>query len=127
MKKMSLISFLVLFTLQLHAAIMTCPDPETSSLKWGEAPYPWSVSPWNSTRPQGEEGTKFVQANILTIEGLSPGITCGYRNSAGLYWIWWQILVKRPAAGDYNWIEAIGGYVCKGPRQVCQFSVAVEQ
>lgn len=102
---------------------MTCPDPETSSLQWGEPPTPWVVNPYSQHPPQGEEGTRFVRANILVAQyGL--GVVCTYRSSLGDYSIWLQALTKIPALGDYSWIRTLGGYVCTQGVDECHFFVA---
>ena len=109
------------FYTQAYATI--CPDPETSSLKWGEIPAPWMADPFSPNQPQGEAGTRFVRANIM-VAGLGRGVVCTYKNSLGPYSIWWQVLVKIPPRTDYNWIDTIGGYVCVASLKDCQFSVA---
>ena len=114
-----------LFSAVIQAAIVMCPDPETSSLKWGVPPKPWLVNPYSSHAPQSEENTQFVRANIL-IAGIGRGVVCTYRNSVGLYSIWWPVRIKSPARGDYNWIDTYGGFVCTESLAICQFSVAVE-
>lgn len=100
-----------------------CPDPDTSSLQWGEIPAPWVINPYSANQPQGEVGTRFVRANIL-VAGLGRGVMCTYRNSVGDYSIWWQVLVKIPARVDYNWIDTQGGFVCTQGLAACQFYVA---
>jgi hypothetical protein len=100
-----------------------CPDPQTTSLKWGEIPLPWLLNPY-SQRPQGDDYTQFIRANIL-VAGYGRGVTCTYRNSAGKYSIWWPVLTKIPARIDYNWIDTLGGFVCTQGIDECQFSVAV--
>lgn len=110
------------FTVQ--AAVLTCPDPETSSLKWGEPPKPWLLNPYSPNRPQGEENTQFVRANIM-VAGMGRGVICTYRNSVGLYSIWWPARVKVPAREEYNWIDTNGGFVCTESLTSCQFSVAL--
>ncbi|RMX05503.1 DUF3757 domain-containing protein [Legionella jordanis] len=112
------------FSMNTYAQIYSCPDPETTSLKWGEIPKPWQENPY-SPRPQGEEGTKFVRANIL-VAGTGRGVICAYRNSLGVYSIWWPVAVKIPARVDYNWIEVYGGFLCTQSLGDCQFSVAIE-
>lgn len=107
----------------LAAQATNCPDPETTSLKWGVPPPPWVVNPYSPNRPQGEEGTRFVRANIL-VAGYGQGVVCTYRNSLGEYSIWWQVLTKIPARSDYNWIDTIGGFVCTQGLLQCQFYVA---
>lgn len=99
-----------------------CPDPQTTSLKWGEVPAPWMINPY-SQRPQGDDNTRFVRANIL-VAGYGRGVTCTYRNSAGEYSIWWPILTKIPSRMDYNWIDSLGGFICTQGIGECQFSVA---
>lgn len=100
-----------------------CPDPETSSLRWGEIPLPWQANPFSENQPQGEEGTRFERANIL-VAGLGRGVLCTYRNSQGLYSIWWPVLTKVPSRAENNWIDTQGGYVCTQSLTACQFYVA---
>lgn len=107
----------------VQAAIITCPDPATSSLQWGEVPTPWLTSPFSANKPQGEENTRFVSANIL-VAGMGRGVVCNYKNSLGLYSIWWPVLVKVPAREDYRWIDGYGGLVCTESLRSCEFSVA---
>lgn len=124
MKKFSIIGSLILGSLASFLTYAhTCPDPETTSLKWGVPPSPWEVNPYSPNRPQGEENTRFVKANIL-VAGYGQGITCTYRNSVGYYSIWWQVLTKIPARGDYSWIDTLGGFVCTQGLAECQFFVA---
>lgn len=107
------------FCSQGYAAV--CPDPDSSSLAWGEIPAPWQANPFSANTPQGEANTKFVRANIM-VAGLGRGVVCTYHNSLSEYSIWWDTLVKRPARTDYNWIDALGGYVCAKSLAICQFS-----
>lgn len=100
-----------------------CPDPETTSLKWGVPPLPWVENPYSPHSPQGEENTRFVRANIL-VAGYGQGVTCTYQNSVGEYSIWWQVLTKIPARVDYNWIDTLGGFVCTQSLTQCQFYTA---
>lgn len=100
-----------------------CPDPQTTSLKWGEPPSPWVVNPYSPHPPQGDEGTRFIRANIL-VAGYGQGVVCTYRNSLGDYSIWWQVRTKIPAPVDYHWIDTLGGFVCTEGLDQCQFSVA---
>jgi hypothetical protein len=108
------------FTAISHAH--NCPDPQTTSLKWGVPPEPWKVSPY-SQRPQGDAHTYFVRANIL-VAGYGQGVLCTYRNSGGDYSILWQVLTKIPAPIDYSWVETLGGFVCRQGLVKCQFFVA---
>lgn len=100
-----------------------CPDPETTSLKWGVPPEPWVENPYSSHSPQGEENTRFVRANIL-VAGYGRGVVCTYQNSVGEYSIWWQVLTKIPAPVDYSWIDTLGGFVCTVGLTECQFYTA---
>ncbi|KTD14799.1 hypothetical protein Lgra_0502 [Legionella gratiana] len=97
-----------------------CPDPMTSSLKWGIPPDPWVVNPVSPRRPQGDENTHFVRANIL-VAGYGRGVVCTYKNSVGDYSIWWPTLTKIPSRLDYNWIKTLGGFVCAQGLEQCQF------
>ena len=99
-----------------------CPDPQTTSLKWGEVPAPWVINPY-SQRPQGDDYTQFLRANII-VAGNGRGVICTYQNSGGIYSIWWSVLTKVPARVDYNWIDTLGGFVCTQGIDECQFSVA---
>lgn len=117
MKKILLIltlASLMLSILQIHAA--TCPDPNTSSLQWGEIPPPWEINPFSDNRPQGEKNTRFIRANIL-VAGFGRGVLCSYHNSAGYYSIWWQVNVKMPARIDNNWRDSLAGYECNSYSQ----------
>lgn len=121
----AVLTLISLFSSGIQAQIVTCPDPQSSSLKWGEPPEPWVVSPYSPNHPQGEAGTRFVRANIL-VAGMGRGAVCTYQNSVGLYTIWWEAAVKIPSRQDYNWIESYGGYVCTESLASCQFSIAIE-
>ncbi|STX51211.1 Uncharacterised protein [Legionella busanensis] len=99
----------------------TCPDPLTSSLRWGEIPKPWEENPFSEHKPQGDDNTQFLRANILVAGAYSRGVACFYKNSLGNYSIWWPALVKIPARVDYRWIETLGGYVCTESLDNCQF------
>lgn len=110
-----------LVSLPLQATI--CPDPNTSSLQWGEVPAPWSISPMSANQPQGEENTVFSHADIL-VAGLGRGVVCTYKNSLGFYSIWWEVLVKIPSRSDYAWIDTMAGFTCTRSLENCQFSVA---
>lgn len=105
--------------MQAQAATI-CPDPNTSSLQWGEVPLPWQTSPFSHNRPQGEVGTRFVQANIL-VAGFGRGVLCQYQNSAGYYSIWWQVNVKMPARTDREWRDSLGGFECTTSLEDCIF------
>jgi hypothetical protein len=117
---------LALFTIGLvnqSLQASTCPDPNNSSLQWGEIPAPWQANPYSAHKPQGEINTQFVRANIL-VAGLGRGAVCVYRNSLGDYSIWWPVLVKIPVRVDYNWIDTLGGFVCTQSLAGCQFVTA---
>ncbi len=106
-----------------YAAATTCPDPETSSLKWGVIPLPWELNPFSANSPQADDTTRFARANIL-VAGYGQGVMCTYRNSVGEYSIWWQILTKIPPRSDNQWINTLGGYVCTQGLEECVFHVA---
>lgn len=108
----------------LHAQPLICPDPNTSSLSWGQPPAPWVKSPF-SVEPQGEKGARFVKAAILVTGDLGQGAVCTYRNSLGEYSIWWQGRVKVPAKSDYNWIDVPSGLICTNSIEACLFTVAI--
>ncbi len=120
-KLMFLGAFFALGSSMVNATL--CPDPETTSLKWGVPPAPWMVNPYSSNSPQGEDNTKFVKANIL-VAGYGQGVTCTYKISVGNYSIWWPILTKIPSRSDYSWIDTIGGFVCTQGLNQCNFVVA---
>ncbi|WP_133139178.1 DUF3757 domain-containing protein [Legionella genomosp. 1] len=122
---MKLKLFLWLLALTLNAYASVCPDPDNSSLQWGEPPYPWLKNPFSANPPYGEPGTQFVKANIL-VAGFGRGVSCTYRNSAGDYSIWRQTIVKLPPRVDPNWIDIYTGYVCTSAREACEFYVVAE-
>ena len=103
----------------LTAQATTCPNPLTSSLKWGEIPKPWVLNPFSSP-PQGSPQTIFKQAHILQAR-YGQGIVCTYQFPLGEYSIWQQVKVKLPAAGDYRWIATYMGFICNDSREICQF------
>ncbi|KTD68874.1 MULTISPECIES: DUF3757 domain-containing protein [Legionella] len=103
-----------------HSYATSCPDPETTSLKWGVPPAPWMVNPYSPNPPQGEKNTRFVRANIL-VAGYGQGVICTYKNSVGEYSIWWQVLTKIPSRLDYHWIETLNGFVCTQGLEQCLF------
>ena len=109
---------MTLFSLVIQAN--NCPDPETTSLKWGVPPAPWEENPFSPNRPQADDNTRFVRANIL-VAGYGKGVVCTYRASIGEYSIWWPVLTKIPARVDYNWIDTVGGFVCSLGLIQCQF------
>ncbi|MGL5741362.1 MAG: DUF3757 domain-containing protein [Legionella sp.] len=108
-------------SVQSHATL--CPDPNTTSLKWGIPPEPWTENPFSTNRPQGEANTQFVRVNILVAE-YGRGVLCTYRNSVGEYAIWWQVSTKIPSRMDYNWIKTLGGFVCTQCLEQCSFFTA---
>nr|WP_082060389.1 DUF3757 domain-containing protein [Legionella hackeliae] len=127
--KKSVIAVTLIFSLlalDSYAQNFICPDPDNSSLKWGVIPKPWIENPYSSNHVQGESGTRFSRANIM-VAGLGRGVVCTYKNSVGLYSIWWPVRVKIPARVDYNWIETLGGFVCTQSLTDCIFSVAIEE
>ena len=113
--------FLVLGSFISHAT--NCPDPETTSLKWGVPPEPWVVNPFSPNSPQGEDNTRFVRANIL-VAGYGQGVMCTYRISVGDYSIWWQVPTKIPARVDYDWIDIPSGFICTRGLALCNFYTA---
>lgn len=114
-------AILLLSSFSLGATI--CPDPLTSSLRWGVVPEPWLENPYSANSPQGSEDTTFVRANIL-VAGLGRGVLCTYKMPIGYYSIWWPVLTKIPARTDYRWIETLGGFVCTQALEDCVFHVA---
>lgn len=120
--KMRLFCFvlLILSPWVVNAAVAMCPDPNNSSLLWGEIPPPWKVSPTSQNHPQGEEGTQFVRANVL-VAGMGRGVVCTYQNTIGFYSIWWPVSVKVPNSFDYQWRRTLGGYQCTDSIESCVF------
>ncbi len=121
--------YLILVTISLasftsQAAILTCPDPQSTSLKNGIPPAPWTINPFSENPPTIDKNTEFAKANILVAGNKGLGVICFYKNSAGLYSIWWQVLVKIPSSQDYNWINTYGGFICTNSNENCKFSVA---
>lgn len=103
-----------------------CPDPQTTSLKWGVPPAPWVLSPLSDNNPYVDDSTVFVRANILAVNyGL--GVTCTYKTADRYFSIWWQVLVRLPIPNDIHWISNMGGYVCTDDRTDCTFYVALER
>ena len=124
--KNSAVSFCLIFGLIFlsdFSFAYTCPDPETTSLKWGVPPEPWLVNPFSVHAPQADDNTRFVKANIL-VAGYGHGVVCTYRMSLGTYSIWWPVLTKIPARVDYRWIDTLGGFVCTQGLNECEFVVA---
>ena len=121
---MRLIQILFMFCLVFvaHAETGLCPDPKTSSLKWGEIPFPWKVSPFSEHTVQRDEQTQFINAQIL-VAGYGQGVVCTYEYSLGRYSIWWQTLVKIPARSDWYWMDTNIGYLCSDSIENCKFSV----
>lgn len=103
-----------------------CPDPQNSSLLWGEPPAPWVENPFSPNRPQGEEHTRFLKANILVAGVLGRGVSCTYQNSVGQYSIWWPVRTKIPSRMDNQWVESVSGFVCSQSLAACLFHVAEE-
>lgn len=124
MKQYRLFIFVFLFFCTFVGYSTNCPDPETSSLKWGVPPSPWVENPYSPNSPQGEANTQFVRANIMVAGGVGRGVVCTYKNSVGEYSIWWQVLTKIPARVDYHWIDVLSGFVCTGDLNLCDFYVA---
>ena len=111
------------FTLVVRAETAFCPDPSTSSLQWGEIPAPWKLSPFSPNTAQGDEHTRFVNAQIL-VAGYGQGIVCTYQYSLGTYSIWWQTLVRIPTpTTEWNWMSTNMGYLCSNSIADCAFSV----
>jgi hypothetical protein len=102
-----------------------CPDPQTTSLQWGEVPEPWIISPYSSS-PVGDPNVFFIRANILVVGYYGRGILCTYRYPSGEYSIWWPVNTKIPSRLDYAWIDTLGGFVCVQGLEECQFSVAAK-
>lgn len=105
------------------AFAMRCPDPNNSSLQWGQPPVPWVTNPLSPNPPQGEDNAQFVRANIL-VAGVGRGVSCTYRISTGDYSIWFQALVKIPSRVDPFWIDSYNGKVCTQSIESCEFTVA---
>lgn len=111
------------FIVSSYCFAHTCPDPQTTSLKWGEPPVPWLINPFSAHDPQADPNTRFVRANIL-VAGYGQGVACTYHFSLGEYSIWWPVLTKIPAPVDYRWIDTLGGFVCTRGLNECEFVVA---
>lgn len=120
MKHLTIIITITTLLFSLTAFAATCPDPTTSSLKWGEIPSPWLADPFSDHNPQGDKNTRFIRANIM-VAGVGRGIICNYKNSIGNYSIWWPVNVKIPARVNYNWIESNMGYACYVSPEACVF------
>ena len=112
-----------LFCALSNAQAAVCPDPLTSSLRWGEIPAPWALSPFSDNRPQGYMDTQFKRATILVM-GLGRGVACYYQNASGFYSIWWDVSVKIPGRGDNNWRDSLAGFDCTESIGVCNFYTA---
>lgn len=123
MRIVRLVFFIVILGCSVSGFATVCPDPETTSLKWGVPPAPWIVNPFSVNAPQGEDNTRFVRANIL-VAGLGRGVMCTYLISVGEYSIWWPVLTKIPPRTDNNWIDSLGGFVCTSGLIECVFYVA---
>lgn len=125
-KVILLVSFLLVWPYSFADSMQSniCPDPNTSSLKWGIPPPPWVVNPFSANAPRGEDNARFVRANIL-VAGYGEGVVCTYRVSIGDYSIWWRVRTKIPARSDYSWIDTPGGFVCSGEIDSCQFETAI--
>lgn len=124
MKRILIIACLLLSSMAFKNGLtMTCPDPNNSSLQWGEPPVPWVPNPMSPNKPQGEVNAQFVRANIL-VAGIGRGVSCTYRISVGEYSIWFQALVKIPTRGDDFWIDSYNGKVCTQSIEYCDFVVA---
>ena len=107
----------------VDAATAFCPDPKTSSLQWGEIPPPWKISPFSPNTVQGDERTRFVNAQVL-VAGYGQGVVCTYQYSLGTYSIWWQKLVRIPSPPtQWNWMDTNMGYLCSNSILDCAFSV----
>lgn len=110
------------FSCVVGASTGFCPDPKTSSLKWGEIPPPFEVDPFSQHSVQGDATTRFINVQIL-VAGYGQGVVCTYRNSLGLYSIWWQTLVKIPSPENWYWMDTNIGYLCSNSILDCAFSV----
>ncbi|MBA3536907.1 MAG: DUF3757 domain-containing protein [Tatlockia sp.] len=126
MKKLlfSTLTILSLANFSSQATILTCPDPQSTSLKNGLPPAPWAINPFSSNPVTVDENTQFEKANVLLAGRRGLGVLCFYKNRAGHYSIWWETLVKIPPVQDYNWIDTNGGFICSGTIENCKFSVA---
>ena len=99
-------------SLALNAQTAFCPNPKTSSLQWGEIPFPWELSPFSPHDVQADEKTRFVNAQIL-VAGYGQGVVCTYEYTYGRYVIWWQKLVRVPTpTTEWNWMDTNIGYLC---------------
>lgn len=110
------------FTGSLNLYADTCPDPQKSTLRWGEIPQPWELSPVSPRGVQEDPTTTFLRAHIL-VAGYGQGVVCTYRFSHGIYSIWQQARTKIPAPNDYSWIATQGGYGCSESLEQCTFFI----
>lgn len=121
--RMITLIFLGFFSLILNGTTAFCPDPQTTSLKWGVIPLPWKLSPFSPHTAQGDDHTRFVNAQIL-VAGYGQGVVCTYHYSLGTYTIWWQTLVRIPSPPtQWNWMDTNMGYLCSTSIEGCAFSV----
>lgn len=120
--------FILLFLVisNSYSESFTCPNPQTSSLRFGIIPEPWLLNPYSPNKPQADENIQFRRANIL-VAGIGRGVVCTYQNQnqPGNFSIWWPVLVKIPYHSEY-WIETLGGFVCSEPIELCNFRVSLE-
>lgn len=122
MRSINLI-FLAFFYLTAQASTAFCPDPKTSTLQWGEILAPWKISPFSPNKVQGDEHTRFVNAQIL-VAGYGQGVVCTYQYTLGTYSIWWQTLVRIPTPStEWNWMATNMGYLCSNSINDCAFSI----
>ncbi len=98
-----------------------CPDPQTTSLQWGAPPEPWQENPYSPNRPEGDENTRFYQANILSA-GLGIGVVCVYQTSVGRFSIWWQVRTRQPSPLETQWVNNYGGHSCQLSLSECAFT-----
>ena len=123
MKQIMIIVFVFCGVATASASI--CPYPQGTSLAWGKPPAPWQINPSSLQRPQVDDNTRFLKANIL-VAGVGQGISCTYENSLGQYSIWWQVRSKIPSRQELYWVATVGGYVCSASLEECVFQAAIE-
>ncbi len=114
MKKLFILIFSLLVIINVHASVLTCPDPLTSSLKSGVLPPPWLENPFSPNRPQSDDNTIFLNAAIMLRSDVGRGAICNYKNTVGIFSLWYPGYVKVPAPQDYSWINTAFGFLCSG-------------
>lgn len=112
------LGFMLIMASAVFATV--CPDPNNSSLQWGEIPKPWEANPFSPHPVHGGAETVFLRANILQA-GSGRGVLCTYDTPEGEYSIWWQVGVHLPSQVNPFWRTTLGGYECSQSRTDCEF------